>query len=312
MSTTTDAPTAAITEIQALGAELTARDRWTRDQVDALQRARTRGIIAHAVAASPYYRDALGADAVDCGPRDASDAPQGRVDGRVRPHRHGSSAAVRGTRAPSDGHRGAGALPRRIPRLRNVGQQRPPRHHGLHRAGVPMLDCGLRAHVRPHRPRSRRARRRDRRARAAAHHPPALRGVSVGSPGAPRLTVSTPLAEIVAAVERYQADAIIGYPTIAALLADEQLEGRLRIAPRTVLMGSEPLTDEMRGRITQAWASVRPRCMRPRRPRSSRAAALIIPASASATTWCSSRSSIGRTGRCPRARPGTRSCSRTS
>jgi hypothetical protein len=40
-----------------------ARDRWSRDRLLAFQGERLRALIAHAVAASPYYRDLLGPDA---------------------------------------------------------------------------------------------------------------------------------------------------------------------------------------------------------------------------------------------------------
>ena len=73
----------------------------------------------------------------------------------------------------------------------------------------------------------------------------------------PRLSVTTPLREIVDALNAYRPEAIVGYPTIAGLLADEQLEGRLRIAPRVLAFGSEPLTDDIARRVYAAWG-VRP------------------------------------------------------
>jgi len=64
-----------------------------------------------------------------------------------------------------------------------------------------------------------------------------------GGVGTPRLSVVTPLAETVAALNEYRPDALLGYPSIIALLAQEQLDGRLRIAPRIVGLGGEVLTD---------------------------------------------------------------------
>ena len=64
----------------------------------------------------------------------------------------------------------------------------------------------------------------------------------------------TPLDELVAALNDYRPEAVVGYASIAALLAHEQLEGRLRIAPRVVAVSSEVLTDEARGWIRDAWA----------------------------------------------------------
>jgi len=46
-----------------MAGEQLARDRWSRDRLLAHQAERLRALIAHAVAASPYYRDLLGPDA---------------------------------------------------------------------------------------------------------------------------------------------------------------------------------------------------------------------------------------------------------
>jgi phenylacetate-coenzyme A ligase PaaK-like adenylate-forming protein len=72
-------------------------------------------------------------------------------------------------------------------------------------------------------------------------------------PGAPTLSVVTPLDELVAALEADDPDTVITYPSVAGQLAEEQLEGRLRIRPRRVMVVSEVLTAEVRSRIAQAW-----------------------------------------------------------
>ena len=46
-------------------AELMARDRWTRDELPTFQRERVQALVAYAVTNSPYYREALGADAAE-------------------------------------------------------------------------------------------------------------------------------------------------------------------------------------------------------------------------------------------------------
>ena len=46
-------------------AELMAHDRWPRDNLVPFQRERVRALVTHAVTHSPYYREALGADAAD-------------------------------------------------------------------------------------------------------------------------------------------------------------------------------------------------------------------------------------------------------
>jgi phenylacetate-coenzyme A ligase PaaK-like adenylate-forming protein len=78
-----------------------------------------------------------------------------------------------------------------------------------------------------------------------------------GRPAPPRISVLTPMPEIVSALEAFRPDALIGYATVMGDLAREQLEGRLRIAPRTVVTGGELLTSETEERIVDAWG-VRP------------------------------------------------------
>jgi phenylacetate-CoA ligase len=60
-------------------------------------------------------------------------------------------------------------------------------------------------------------------------------GLESGRTGVPRLSVSAPIEEMVDALNRYQPEAILAYASVAATLADEQLEGRLVIAPRVVI-----------------------------------------------------------------------------
>ena len=64
---------------------------------------------------------------------------------------------------------------------------------------------------------------------------------------------TAPLAELREAVGRFRPDVILSYPSIAALLALEQIEGRLAIRPAVVSTHSEVLTGEMRARIREAW-----------------------------------------------------------
>ena len=68
-----------------------------------------------------------------------------------------------------------------------------------------------------------------------------------------RLAVTQPMDEIVRELNAFQPDYLAAYPSIAALLADEQLAGRLRIAPGAVSTSSEVRTPEMRERMVAAW-----------------------------------------------------------
>ena len=65
--------------------------------------------------------------------------------------------------------------------------------------------------------------------------------------------MTTPLPEMVAALNAFQPDALTAYPSVAAMLAEEQLQGRLRIAPTVVGTSSEVQTADMRQRMADAW-----------------------------------------------------------
>jgi phenylacetate-CoA ligase len=69
----------------------------------------------------------------------------------------------------------------------------------------------------------------------------------------PRTSAATPIPEVVEAFNAYRPDAVLGYTSLLALVADEQLAGRLHIAPRVVAYAGEVLTSEMRARIREAW-----------------------------------------------------------
>jgi len=79
--------------------------------------------------------------------------------------------------------------------------------------------------------------------------------LGAGRPAPPRVSVLTPMPEIVSALESFQPDALIGYPTAIGDLAREQLEHRLHIAPAAVITGGELLTSETEQRIIEAWGA---------------------------------------------------------
>jgi putative adenylate-forming enzyme len=70
------------------------------------------------------------------------------------------------------------------------------------------------------------------------------------------LSASEPVTTIVKRLNDWQPEAVIAYASMLRILADEQLAGRLRIAPRAVISGSEVLTQETRRRAVQAWSDV--------------------------------------------------------
>jgi phenylacetate-coenzyme A ligase PaaK-like adenylate-forming protein len=68
-----------------------------------------------------------------------------------------------------------------------------------------------------------------------------------------RLAASKPIETIIERLNAWQPEALIAYASMARILAEEQLAGRLQIRPRAVFTSSEVLTEETRKRIVQAW-----------------------------------------------------------
>lgn len=68
-----------------------------------------------------------------------------------------------------------------------------------------------------------------------------------------RIDATDPLPETVARLNDFQPESLIAYASMNRLLAEEQLAGRLRIAPRAVVCASEVLTDETRRLIAAAY-----------------------------------------------------------
>jgi len=67
-----------------------------------------------------------------------------------------------------------------------------------------------------------------------------------GRADVPGLAVTTPLREVVEALNAYQPEALITYPSFIRRLAEEQRAGRLRIAPRQFCSAAETLTQDVR------------------------------------------------------------------
>ncbi len=65
-----------------------------------------------------------------------------------------------------------------------------------------------------------------------------------------------PTERMVAALNKLQPEVLSVYASIGRLLAIEQDRGHLSIAPRTILSGSEVLTDEMRHSMERAWGNI--------------------------------------------------------
>jgi phenylacetate-CoA ligase len=86
-------------------------------------------------------------------------------------------------------------------------------------------------------------------------HQSARVGASVDSRFIPvrRFDSTESLPAIVAGLNAWQPDNLIAYASMARILAEEQVAGRLHISPRAVMSASEVLTKESREKIQGAW-----------------------------------------------------------
>lgn len=86
-------------------------------------------------------------------------------------------------------------------------------------------------------------------------HQSALVSMSVDSMFVPvrRFDATAPLGEIVEGLNDWQPENLICYASMARILAEEQLAGRLRLFPRAVMCSSEVLTPESRARVRSAF-----------------------------------------------------------
>jgi phenylacetate-CoA ligase len=238
------------------------RERWPRERLERHQREAVDAIVRHAVARSPFYRERLGPhvgagpvaldalpaldkatmmerfDDVVCDRRLRRDALLQHLDGLGRDALYLGEHRVM-TTSGSSGRKGlfvydraawavivaqllrfnaiAGVQPR-VPRLR-----------------VAAIGGGSPTHM-------------TRRCAAT---------LAVGLHRVCALSVTMPLERIVAALNAFQPDYLNAYPSMAALLADEQRRGRLRISPTVVSTSSELRPAELTERIAEAFG-VRP------------------------------------------------------
>ena len=246
-------PQTELTALTALGAELIARDRWTRERLLELQRARLKELISHVVTASPYYRETLGRHAAEAPLEELPTLPKATLvdefdrivtDPRLRSadleaHLEGPEAASlflgEYFAFATSGTTGLRGL---------IVYNESEFDHWVAVSLRLFARVGITASTRL--------------VAIGAPHPLHITrrlflALGSGRSGMPRLSVLTPMDEIVDALNAYRPEAMITYASIAALLAQEQLEGRLHIEPRIVWVSSEVLTTEARGRIVDAW-----------------------------------------------------------
>ncbi|MGH3962482.1 MAG: phenylacetate--CoA ligase family protein [Pseudonocardiaceae bacterium] len=259
MSTITAPPGISQADLLPRVMQLLARDRWSRDQLLTYQAQRLRALIAHAVSASPYYREVLG-------PAAAS----GDVPLKELPTLSKTALLDDFDRIVTD------------PRLRRAGVEAhvagpdPAQPlHGEYQVFSTSGTTGQRGLL---------VQSRDEFLTAIASCvagtarygvTPGARIVGIGSSSpfhisrqigqrieaslpsggqvSPHLTATTPLPKIVAALNSYQPQVLISYSSFAALLAEAQIQGELDITPTQVCCAGEVLTGDMRHRIHEAW-----------------------------------------------------------
>jgi phenylacetate-coenzyme A ligase PaaK-like adenylate-forming protein len=258
-SPTSTAPTSSPTpadQLRALAGEQLARDRWSRDRLLAFQAERLRALIAHAVGASPYYRELLGPDAAhgDVPLEELPTLPKATLMERFDRIVTDPRLRLAGVEAHLAGPDAARPY---LGRYRVFSTAGTTGVRGLLVYDADELAVWIGACLR---------------GLACWGLGPGTRLAGIGSPSplhisnqayavllagqagaAPRLTVTTPLAEMVAVLNDFRPEALTAYPSVAAALAEEQLQGRLRIAPAMVATSSEVQTADLRRRMAEAW-----------------------------------------------------------
>ena len=218
-----------------LEAQLMERDRWARDDLLAYQRERVRALLAHAVTRSPYYREVLGADAAE---RELAQLPTLSK----------ATLMAEFDRVVTD------PQPRLADLRAHLSDADPSQSFlGAYRVATTSGTTGRRSII---------AFTHDDAAswRAASARPMMRMGIgfgprfaALGSPSpvhvtrrvlvppgvpAPPISAATPLPVLVAALNGQQPEVLVGAPGIWRALAEEQIAGRLRIAPRAAFFSS--------------------------------------------------------------------------
>ncbi|TML26116.1 MAG: phenylacetate--CoA ligase family protein [Actinobacteria bacterium] len=242
-----------------LSRELSRRERWARQDVEAFQRERLRALVAHAREGSPLHRRRLGAAAPDV------ELERLPTMDKATLMAHWDDVVTDPALRLADVEAHLGGL-RRDEYLR--GRYRALASGGTtgergvfvfdRREWSTCLAAFLRwsafVGLRPRLPRIRVA-------TVGAVSPLHMTArfaetVDVGLYRVLRLDARAPVEELAAALGRFRPDVLNGYPSVLALLADEQLDGRLRISPWRVSTTSEVRAPEMEARIVAAWDQV--------------------------------------------------------
>lgn len=239
--------------------ELRRRECWPREELLALQRTRLTALIEHAVSASAFYREWYG-----------SDASGRHVALEELPVLTKATMMEHFDRLLTDPRLTLSHLERHI-----AGLSRDEYYLGRYRVLVTGGTAGLRgvfAYDRPAWSTAIASALRSASVMAFSPRVPGrLRWAFVGAPSPVhmsnrlpasadvglyrmlRLEATTPIDELVRGLNAFQPDILQAYPSVGALLAVEQQEGRLRIRPRIVTTTGEMRTPEMEQRMREGW-----------------------------------------------------------
>jgi putative adenylate-forming enzyme len=247
----------ALERIRAHAGEFLAHDRRSRQDVLGYQRERFEGLLRHALAHSPYYRETLGTGAAERPLEELPVLPKALL----MEHFDDVVTDPRLRRADLEAFLGAADAGAAY-----LGEYRIFSTAGS--SGIPGLFVFSQSEFAHWISVSLTA-------LARVGVTPATRFVAIGAPSAvhvtrqlfaafqapredvPRLAVTTPMEEIVTALNEYRPQAILTYASVLSALADEQLEGNLAIEPQVVISTAEVLTDDNALRIEDAWG-IRP------------------------------------------------------
>jgi phenylacetate-coenzyme A ligase PaaK-like adenylate-forming protein len=243
--------------LRARAGEILAIDSWPRERVLDLRRRRLRALIEHAVAHSPYYREVLGPDAPDAPLAELPTLTKQQLmesfDDLLTDRSLRLADLARFTAAAAAGE----LYNREFHVFVTSGSTGAPGLFVYTRSEFAEWVANALAQL------------------ASRGVGPSTRLTAIGAPSdihitrqlfaafqsgrerAPRLSVTTPLPDIVESLNAYRPEVLMGYASLAGTLADEQLDGRLRINPRQVVVGSEVLTEDTERRVGQAWG-IRP------------------------------------------------------
>src|SRR5512133_138593 len=231
-------------------AELMARDRWTREELLAFQRERVQALVAHAVTNSPYYREALGTDAAE---RPLSELP-------TLPK---ATMMAEFDRVVADTRLRLADLQAHL-----AGPDPSQSFHGAYRVATTSGTTGRRSIVAFTHDEAAAWRAVSARSMMRIGVMPGPRFAALGSPSPvhvtkqvlvppgvpiPPISAATPMTELVAALNAQQPEVLVGAVGVWRALAEEQIAGSLRIAPRAAFFSSEAVTADVRRRVREAW-----------------------------------------------------------